>query len=127
MTAQVEQFPPRSREEFLAVLRPIRGFHAQYFESDSFNRAKDAIRELNRQYAVTEMIEIILDTAGYQIPESLRNGGAEQYESPATTRLEDGRLFYAAAAIVYRGLPTGKKQYPLMIWTFDYTIPSILA
>ncbi len=112
MTAQAEQFPPRSREEFLAVLRPIRGFHAQYIESDGFRRAKDAIRELNRQYAVTEMIEIILDTASYQIPDSLRQGGVEQYESPATPRLEDGRLFYAAAAIVCRGLPTGKKALP---------------
>ncbi len=111
MSAQ-EQYPRPTNKEFLAVLRPIRGFHSLYIESDGFRRAKDAIRELNRQYAVTEMIEIILDTAGYHIPDSLKNGGSEQYESPATPRLEDGRLFYAAAAVVYRGLPIGKKAIP---------------
>jgi len=65
---------------------------------------------MNRQYAVTEMIEIVLDTASYQIPISSNHPGVQQYESPYPTRLEDGKLFFDALSIVYRLIPHGKKE-----------------
>lgn len=98
---------PNPFEDFV---RPLRGFHSQYLESHGFVRAKEEIAKMNRQYAITETIEILLETAGYQIPPGLKFPGAEQYESPVVSRLEEGRLFFAALALVYRGQPQHRKD-----------------
>lgn len=92
----------------MEVARPLRALHSDYLESDGFRKAKEAIKAMNRQYAVTEMVSIILETASYQIPNKIGKSELQKYESPIKRRVEDGTLFFAALAIVYRRLPTGK-------------------